>query len=184
MRWRCKSHPCCSRRSLMEPSIWSRERTRSSRVRRESSLLPRDDAQYSADLPPLAMRCTKRCRPLGRRMAKLSSESQIRPTMGSNWEGRRTYLAYTCGSSGLKDLPRPADSRRDRDMETIWCSEFSRLQELLAASGSEMVIERAVEAGVRPVKRFHSRKQTGRSAGDISKFNGGSSGIWIDFPRL
>ncbi len=44
------------------------------------------------------------------------------------------------------------NSRRDRDMETIWCSEFSRLQELLAASGSEMVIERAVEAGVRPVK--------------------------------
>jgi hypothetical protein len=37
-------------------------------------------------------------------------------------------------------------------METIWCSEFTRLQQLLAESGSEMVIERAVEAGVQPVK--------------------------------
>ena len=37
-------------------------------------------------------------------------------------------------------------------METIWCSEFSQLQELLAESGSEMIIERAVEPGVQPVK--------------------------------
>jgi hypothetical protein len=46
----------------------------------------------------------------------------------------------------------PRDSRRDRDMETIWCSEFSQLQQLLAEAGDEVRIERAVEAGLQPVK--------------------------------
>jgi hypothetical protein len=46
----------------------------------------------------------------------------------------------------------PRDARRDRDMETIWCSELTRLQQLFAESGSDMIIERAVEAGVQPVK--------------------------------
>lgn len=46
----------------------------------------------------------------------------------------------------------PRDSRRDRDMETIWCSEFRQLQHLLVESGDEVLIERAVEAGAQPVK--------------------------------
>jgi hypothetical protein len=44
------------------------------------------------------------------------------------------------------------DGQRDRDMETIWCSEFSRLQQLLAKHGSEIIVERALEVGVEPVK--------------------------------
>jgi len=42
-------------------------------------------------------------------------------------------------------------------METIWCSEFTQLKELLAASGSEMVVERAVEAGGKRSRRSHFR---------------------------
>jgi hypothetical protein len=44
------------------------------------------------------------------------------------------------------------DAQRDRDMETMWCSEFGQLQQLLAARGGELVIERAVGVGVEPVK--------------------------------
>lgn len=55
----------------------------------------------------------------------------------------------------LVGAERPAthrDTRRDRDMETIWCTEFSQLQQMLATSGTEMTVERAIEAGVQPVK--------------------------------
>ncbi len=48
-------------------------------------------------------------------------------------------------------------AQRDGDMETIWCSEFTQLKELLAASGSEMVVERAVEAGGKRSRRSHFR---------------------------
>jgi hypothetical protein len=44
------------------------------------------------------------------------------------------------------------DSSRDKDMETIWCNEFARLQALLEASGSALLIERALAAGAAPVK--------------------------------
>jgi hypothetical protein len=44
------------------------------------------------------------------------------------------------------------DSSRDKDMETIWCNEFTRLQALLGVSGNTLLIERALAAGVTPVK--------------------------------
>ena len=42
--------------------------------------------------------------------------------------------------------------QRDRDMETIWCSEFGRLQQIFADSGGEVLVERALGVGVEPVK--------------------------------
>lgn len=39
------------------------------------------------------------------------------------------------------------DSSRDRDVELQWCGNLDRLRELLAASGGEIAIERAVAAG-------------------------------------
>ena len=44
------------------------------------------------------------------------------------------------------------DARRDAEQETVWCSDFDRLRAALSASGSEIVLERALEAGVQPVK--------------------------------
>jgi hypothetical protein len=44
------------------------------------------------------------------------------------------------------------NAQRDRDMETIWCSEVGRLQQLLRSRGGDFVIERALDAGVEPVK--------------------------------
>jgi hypothetical protein len=44
------------------------------------------------------------------------------------------------------------NAQRDREMETIWCSEFGRLQQMLANSGGEVVVQRAIGVGVEPVK--------------------------------
>lgn len=44
------------------------------------------------------------------------------------------------------------DKQRDRDIETIWCSEFARLQAMLHSSGSELLIERALGVGETPLK--------------------------------
>lgn len=44
------------------------------------------------------------------------------------------------------------DKARDRDIETIWCSEFQRLQALLKDRGSELLIERALSVGEVPLK--------------------------------
>lgn len=46
----------------------------------------------------------------------------------------------------------PRDSVRDRDQEVLWCSEVSRLQELVQQAGGALVVERAAEPGVQAVK--------------------------------
>ncbi|WP_312237776.1 hypothetical protein [Stenotrophomonas sp.] len=44
------------------------------------------------------------------------------------------------------------DRSRDRDIETLWCGEFGRLQALLHAQGTELVVERALGVGEVPLK--------------------------------
>jgi hypothetical protein len=46
----------------------------------------------------------------------------------------------------------PRSAQRDRDQETIWCSEFGMLQELIARNRGELVIERAQPVGAVAVK--------------------------------
>jgi len=46
----------------------------------------------------------------------------------------------------------PRSTQRDRDQETIWCSEFGRLQDLIAKSSGELIIERAATVGAVAVK--------------------------------
>jgi hypothetical protein len=49
----------------------------------------------------------------------------------------------------------PAETRdpgRDRDMETLWCGEFERLQSLVAKSGGNLSIESARPVGQFPLK--------------------------------
>jgi len=43
------------------------------------------------------------------------------------------------------------DSTSDRDAETLWCSDLSRLQEFLRKDGSELAIEKALGVGVVPL---------------------------------
>lgn len=59
------------------------------------------------------------------------------------------------------------DTQRDRDIETIWCGEFKRLQALLKDSGSELIIEQALAVGAVPLKEVAyeaSTQQTDHSA--------------------
>ncbi|MDY7229900.1 hypothetical protein [Hyalangium rubrum] len=46
----------------------------------------------------------------------------------------------------------PRGAGRDRDMETMWCAEFQQLRKLVAVNGTEVAVERALEAGAQPVK--------------------------------
>ncbi|RBL67017.1 hypothetical protein C3E98_034375, partial [Pseudomonas sp. MWU13-2625] len=44
------------------------------------------------------------------------------------------------------------DTQRDKDIETIWCGEFQRLQALLAARGDNLSIEKALAVGAVPLR--------------------------------
>ncbi|MCY0857411.1 hypothetical protein [Cupriavidus sp. D39] len=44
------------------------------------------------------------------------------------------------------------DTSRDRDIETIWCGEFTRLQALVAQRGAGIEIERALPVGAAPLR--------------------------------
>ncbi|NHV28764.1 hypothetical protein [Burkholderia sp. D-99] len=44
------------------------------------------------------------------------------------------------------------DVARDKDVETLWCGEFDRLQALLAQHGDDLLIERAMGVGEVPLK--------------------------------
>ena len=44
------------------------------------------------------------------------------------------------------------DTSRDRDMETIWCGEFQRLQALVGKSGGNLSLESARPVGQYPLK--------------------------------
>jgi hypothetical protein len=44
------------------------------------------------------------------------------------------------------------DTNRDRDIETIWCGEFERLQSLIAKDGGSLAIEHARPIGQFPLK--------------------------------
>ncbi len=53
---------------------------------------------------------------------------------------------------GLGNPADPRDTGRDKDMETIWCGEFERLQSLVALAGGNISIESARPAGQYPLK--------------------------------
>ena len=53
---------------------------------------------------------------------------------------------------GIGNPAEARDAGRDRDMETIWCSEFERLQSLIAKEGGSVVIESARPVGQFPLK--------------------------------
>jgi hypothetical protein len=53
---------------------------------------------------------------------------------------------------GLGNPADRRDARRDKDMETIWCGEFERLQSLVAQAGGNVSIESARPVGQFPLK--------------------------------
>ena len=55
------------------------------------------------------------------------------------------------------------ETSRDRDIETIWCGEFERLQSLIAKDGGHLAIEQARPVGQFPLKVVEDKYGT---AGD------------------
>lgn len=53
---------------------------------------------------------------------------------------------------GIGNPAEARDAGRDRDMETIWCGEFERLQSLIAKAGGNVAIESARPVGQYPLK--------------------------------
>ena len=53
---------------------------------------------------------------------------------------------------GHRESGETRDPGRDRDMETLWCGEFERLQSLVAKSGGNLSIESARPVGQYPQK--------------------------------
>jgi hypothetical protein len=68
---------------------------------------------------------------------------------GGTKSNRLQVRAVAFGSAGSA-----RDVSRDRDMETIWCSEFERLQSLVASSGGSIEIEHALPVGATPLKQI------------------------------
>lgn len=56
------------------------------------------------------------------------------------------------------------DLSRDKDVETIWCGEFSKLQQLVAENGNDLLIERAMAVGQVPLKVVGDVQQQPTSA--------------------
>ncbi|WP_338503691.1 hypothetical protein V6R86_08455 [Sphingomonas kaistensis] len=63
-------------------------------------------------------------------------------------------VAFEAGGSG----PHPG---RDRDAETIWCGDVSKLQDALETTGGGLVIERALPIGATPLKRIAVERAKG-----------------------
>jgi hypothetical protein len=63
------------------------------------------------------------------------------------------------------------DSSRDRDVELQWCGNLERLRELLAASGGEIAIERAVAAGGVALKVIGDEARVQESAAGHAELN-------------
>jgi hypothetical protein len=64
------------------------------------------------------------------------------------------------------------NAQRDRDMEMIWCSEFGRLQQMVADGGGEIFVQRAREVGVEPVKTItfiESESEVGKEHKQIAR---------------
>ncbi|SCU73438.1 hypothetical protein CNECB9_1100029 [Cupriavidus necator] len=55
------------------------------------------------------------------------------------------------------------DTNRDKDVETIWCGEFTRLQQLVTENGNDLLIERAMGIGQVPLKVVDATRQISES---------------------
>ena len=62
------------------------------------------------------------------------------------------------------------DTSRDRDIETIWCGEFERLQSLIAKDGGHLAIEHARPVGQFPLKVVEDKEGTAGD-NDVIKVN-------------
>jgi hypothetical protein len=67
---------------------------------------------------------------------------------------------------GVPQMARNA--ARDRDMETVWCGEFEKLQALVARNGGSVDIETGLPAGAVPIKLVSDPRGRDETATDVT----------------
>ena len=85
----------------------------------------------------------------GRIVVRKPNEKEYGVELGGVGDAQRVQVqlvSFEQSSDALK-------ASRDVDRETIWCSEFSRLQTLLGKSGTALHIEKALPVGAKPLKQ-------------------------------
>lgn len=74
------------------------------------------------------------------------------PGYGVELSGGSQFDLLQVRAVGIGNPAETRDTSRDRDMETIWCGEFERLQSLVGKSGGSLSIESARPVGQFPLK--------------------------------
>lgn len=88
----------------------------------------------------------------GRIVVKKPNEKGYGVELGSVADAEKFQIQLV----SLEQSHEAAKLSRDRDRETIWCSEFSQLQTLLEKSGAELIIEKAIPSGIKPLKQVEA----------------------------
>jgi hypothetical protein len=87
------------------------------------------------------------------RDGRLVLRSAARPDYGVEVSAAAGAERMQMRAVALEMDGRGPDPARDRDAETIWCGDVSKLQEKLTGSGSGLRIEKALPVGATPLKR-------------------------------
>lgn len=83
----------------------------------------------------------------GRIVVKKPHEKSYGVELGAIEDAERLQVQLVSLEQSNKDS-------QDRDRETIWCSEFYRLKDLLEKSGTALHIEKALPIGTKPLKKI------------------------------
>ena len=80
--------------------------------------------------------------------------------------GKGEKLSFRAITFGQSSAPR--NKARDADMEVLWCSDFEKLRAELSTMGGHIAIEKAVAAGVEPLKLIEVEATTSAEAHSAS----------------
>ncbi len=142
---------CTPKHSLPVKTWWKRQRP-PSKVLLAKSPQRLDVTPFSEGWQPSAMKSEMVCRQHGQRAAGSYCANQMRPTTVSNLGRRQDVSRLQVRLVGAEQPVSPRNPDRDKDQETIWCTEFERLKAAIAESGGHILIERAAEPGQQSVK--------------------------------
>jgi hypothetical protein len=84
----------------------------------------------------------------GKVVIKRASQSDYGVEVGGRIDSGRVQLRTVA----FRSADAPAEVARDRDAETIFCGDVTKLQTLFAEAGGEIVIERALPVGAAPLR--------------------------------
>ncbi len=93
----------------------------------------------------------------GKVVLKKASQSGYGVEIGGRVDSGRVQMRTVA----IRNTAAPADVARDRDAETIFCSDMTKLQAQFAEAGGGIVIERALPVGATPLRVVPDASDTG-----------------------